>query len=321
MTLVDTERGIFIPKHRRRVGYVFQEGRLFPHLTVRQNLLFGRWFAPRGGAQRRTRRGHRSSRHRAPPRSPSERALRRREAARRDRTRAAHLARASCSWTSRSLRSTTPRKAEILPFIERLRDEAQIPIVYVSHSLAEVARLATTVVVLDDGKVAAAGSPEDVLGRTDLVAAGALGDAVAVIKATVSHHDEAFGLTALQSPAGTLQAPLVKLAVGTFVRVRVEARDVLLATEPPHGLSALNVLRGRVVRLRTAGPHAVDIDLDCNGERIAARLTRKSVDRLALRPGLEVYAVIKSIALGRDTVDRAPASTADAASTPMAGKA
>jgi molybdate transport system ATP-binding protein len=133
-----------------------------------------------------------------------------------------------------------------------------------------------------------------------------LAEGGALIKAAVLAHDRSFGITTLQSAAGPLQAPLVDLPVGTPVRVRVSARDVMIATEAPRALSAMNVLRGNVLRLSAVGPHLVEVALDCRGERLAARITRKSAERLGLAPGREVYAVLKSVALGNDTVDRAP---------------
>jgi molybdate transport system ATP-binding protein len=303
--LVDTKQGIFVPKYRRRVGYVFQEGRLFPHLTVRQNLLFGRWFTPKrerniafdqvldllgiahlldrrpgalsGGEKQRVAIG------RALLTSPRLLLL---------------------DEPLASLDET--RKEEILPFIERLRDEAQVPIVYVSHSISEVARLATTVVTILDGRVVAVGPPTEVLGRTDAMAPHDSAEAGAVIEAVICEHDPSFGLTLLQSPAGTLQAPHLDLPVGTPVRVRIRAREVMIATTPPDGLSALNVLPALVTALEAAGEGSVAVGLDCNGVRLAARLTRKSVDTLRLEPGRRVYAVIKSVALDRDTLGRAP---------------
>jgi molybdate transport system ATP-binding protein len=211
------------------------------------------------------------------------------------------------------------RKDEILPFIERLRDEARVPIVYVSHSLPEVARLATTVVVFQDGRITATGSPTDVLGRADVLAPYVLSEAGVLIEATVCGHDRAFGLTSLQSRAGLFQAPHLDLPIGTPVRIRVRARDVMIATARPDGLSALNVLSGVVRALDATADGLVEVGLDCGGVRLAARLTRKSIATLRLEPGREVYAVIKSVALDRDTLGRAPTpierASADASTT------
>ncbi len=314
--LVDTERRIFVPKHRRRVGYVFQEGRLLPHLTVRQNLLFGRWFTAKherstgldqvldllGLAQLMDRRpGALSGGEKQ--RVAIGRAL---------------LTSPRLLLLDEPLASLDDtRKEEILPFIERLRDEAEVPIVYVSHAMSEVMRLATTVVMILDGRIVAVGPPTDILGRTDLMARQDTSETGALIEAVICEHDSAFGLTKLRSGAGLLQAPHIDLPIGTPVRVRIRARDVMIATTRPDGLSALNVLPGDVTALDAAGEGSVDVDLDCGGVRLTARLTRKSADTLRLEPGRKVYAVIKSVAFDRESLGRAPGaggrSAADAA--------
>jgi molybdate transport system ATP-binding protein len=303
--LVDTERGLFVPKYRRRVGYVFQEGRLFPHLTVRQNLLFGRWFTPK-------RERHISLDQVLDLLGVGHLLDRRSGALSGGEKQRVAIGRALLT-SPRLLLLDEPlaslddtRKDEILPFIERLRDEAQVPIVYVSHSLPEVARLATTVVVLLNGRVVAVGPPTEVLGRADLIAPNAAAEAGVLIEATVAGHDRSFGLTVLQSRAGTFQAPHLDLPVGTPVRLRIRARDVMIATTRPDGLSALNVLPGVVRTLDRTAEGLVEVGLDCGGARLAARLTRKSINMLRLEPGRQVYAVIKSVALDRDALGPAP---------------
>jgi molybdate transport system ATP-binding protein len=317
-TLVDTDRGIFVPKSRRRVGYVFQEGRLFPHLTVRQNLLFGRWFTP-------PRERHVSLDQVLDLLDIGQLLDRRPGGLSGGEKQRVAIGRALLT-SPRLLLMDEPlaslddsRKDEILPFIERLRDEARVPIVYVSHSLAEVARLATTVVVFQDGRIIATGPPTDVLGRADVLAPYVAAEGGVLIEATVCGHDRAFGLTALQSRAGLFQAPHLDLPVGTPVRMRIRARDVMIATARPDGLSALNVLSGVVRALDFTAGGLVEVGLDCGGVRLAARLTRKSIATLQLEPGHEVYAVIKSVALDRDTLGRAPTpielTSADASTT------
>jgi molybdate transport system ATP-binding protein len=306
-TLTDTAAGIFVPTHRRRVGYVFQEGRLFPHLTVRQNLLFGRWFRP--SQERKIELetvldllgiGHLL--HRRPG------ALSGGEKQR------VAIGRALLA-SPRLLLMDEPlaaldeeRKAEILPFIERLRDQADVPIIYVSHSLAEVSRLANSIVMLRNGRVLAAGDPAEVLGRTELVPQDAAEEVGAVIEARISQHDTRFGLTTLQSKAGLLRAPYLDLPAGTIVRVRIRARDVMVANAPPVGLSALNVLEGKVIELRNRGETVVEVAIDCNGVKLAARLTRKSVETLRLAPEMPVYAILKSVALDKSTLAKSPLS-------------
>ena len=240
-TLVDTRAGILVPPHRRRIGYVFQEARLFPHLSVRQNLAFGRWFAPRreagpdfGQVVDLLGIGHLLAR-RPSGLSGGER---QRVAIGR-----ALLAKPRLLLMDEPLASLDEdRKAEILPFIERLRDEASIPIVYVSHSLPEVARLADTLVILDEGRVTAMGAAPDMLGRLGVLTGSR--DAGAVLPATVAAHDRAYGLTTLSTPAGELHIPLIDRPVGSHLRVQVSARDVMLSLARPVGLSALNVLSG-----------------------------------------------------------------------------
>jgi molybdate transport system ATP-binding protein len=310
--LVDTKQRIYVPKYRRRVGYVFQEGRLFPHLTVRQNLLFGQWFTAKrerhiGLDQVLDLLGIAHLMDRRPG------ALSGGEKQR------VAIGRALLT-SPRVLLLDEPlaslddsRKEEILPFIERLRDEADVPIVYVSHSISEVTRLATTVVVIQDGRIVAVGPPTDVLGREGLLDAHDAGEAGTLIEAVVAEHDLSFGLTTLRSPAGVLHAPRVELPIGTPVRVRIRARDVMIATARPDGLSALNLLPGRVTALDGSGEGSVAVGLDCGAVRLTARLTRKSVDTLGLAPGREVYAVIKSVALDRESLGRAPAGVTAAA--------
>lgn len=306
-TLVDTSRGIFVPKHRRRFGYVFQEARLFPHLTVRQNLLYGQWFTPRGertiGVEQVL---HLLNIQHLLDRRPG--ALsggeKQRIAIGRALLTSPHLL-----LMDEPLASLDESlKEEILPFIERLRDEAHVPIVYVSHSLLEVARLATTVVLIKDGHVVGVGAPTEVLGLRDLRAADPTADIGALIEATISGHDEAFGLTTIRCKAGTLYAPQLSLPVGVPIRLRIRARDVMIATSRPDTLSALNVLPGRVTGVERIGDGLAEIALDCSGIRLIARLTQKSTDSLSLAPERDLYAVIKAVSLDRDTMTRAPSS-------------
>jgi len=312
--LTDMANGIFVPARRRRIGYVFQEGRLFPHMTVRQNLLYGRWFAPRdasggdldqvvdmlgigqllgrrpanlsGGEKQRVAIG---------------RAL---------------LARPRLLVMDEPLASLDEaRKGEILPYIERLRDEAGVPIVYVSHQIAEVTRLATTMVVLSDGHVAAVGSPAAVMGRIDLFPLTGRAEAGAILMTRVAGHDTHFGLTTLVAASGDLRVPRLDLPVGSMLRVRIRARDVMIALAPPEGLSALNVLPGTVAEIGAAEGPIAEIRLDCAGEPLVARLTRRSIDTLGLAPGRRVYGVIKSIAFDHHALAGAtppPAPGADA---------
>jgi molybdate transport system ATP-binding protein len=310
--LTDTERGIFVPARRRRIGYVFQEGRLFPHLTVRQNLLYGRWFAPKvvgaGDIDHIVELlGVAALLHRRPANLSG--GEKQRVAIGR-----ALLARPRLLVMDEPLASLDEeRKTEILPYIERLRDEAGVPIVYVSHQVAEVTRLATTMVVLSEGRVAAVGPTAAIMGRIDLFPLTGRAEAGAILATRVAGHDAAFGLTTLHAAAGELRVPHLDLPVGAALRVRIRARDVMIALAPPAGLSALNVLPGTVAEIGQADGPIVEIRLDCAGEALIARLTRRSVEALGLEPGRHVYAVIKSIAFDHHAFAGAPpASGADA---------
>jgi len=298
--LVDIERSIFVPAHRRRVGYVFQEGRLFPHLSVRQNLLYGRWFAS-GGNDRDA--GH------IIDLLGIGALLDRRPAAlsggekQRIAIGRALLAKPRIVLMDEPLASLDEaRKAEILPYIERLRDRSRVPIVYVSHSLAEVTRLATTLIVLADGKVAATGPTDQIMQRLDLLPPSARAEAGSLLESRVESHDDAFALTTLRTRAGTFRVPRVDLAIGHPVRIRVRARDIIVATSAPQGLSAINTLRGVVTEIGVADGPAVDIRIDCAGDILVGRLTRYSVETLGLRPGLPVYTVVKSVAFDRRSI-------------------
>jgi molybdate transport system ATP-binding protein len=304
--LVDTARGIFVPTWQRRIGYVFQEGRLFPHLTVRQNLTFGRRFRPAVEREARLEAVVKLL-------GIGELLQRRPGALSGGEKQRVAIGRAFLS-SPRLLLMDEPlaaldetRKAEIEPYIEVLRDEYDIPIVYVSHSLKEVSRLAHAVVVLSGGRVAAMGDPAEVLSRAELVPPDSIEEAGALITARIFEHDAKFNLTMLESGAGPLRVPRLDLPIGTSVRVRLRARDVMVATAAPVGLSALNIFPGYVVALRESGDD-VEVDIDCNGVGVAARLTGKSVATLGLAVGMPVYAIVKAVTMDRSTLARSPLS-------------
>jgi len=296
--LMDTERGIRAPAHRRRVGYVFQEDRLFPHLTVRQNLLFGWWFAPGFTPAARfddivDLLGIGSLLDRRPGRLSG--GEKQRVAIGR-----ALLASPRLLLMDEPLASLdTRRKDEILPFIERLRDHASVPIVYVSHAVAEVTRLASTIVLISDGRVRAVGSLQEVMGRAELYPMAGRFEAGAVLAVRITAHDTRWGLTELSGAFGKLTVPRLPGPVGTALRVRIRARDVILAATPPTGISALNVLAGRVEAVVPIEEAALEVQLRLGNEPLLARVTRRSGATLGLVPGREVFAVIKTIAIDR----------------------
>jgi molybdate transport system ATP-binding protein len=305
--LLDTARGIAVPTHRRRIGYVFQESRLFPHLTVRQNLLYGRWFAPRTEHRDRFAEivdllGIGALLERRPAHLSGGEAQR------------VAIGRALLA-SPRLLLMDEPlaaldaeRKAEILPYVERLRDEAGVPIIYVSHAVAEVARLATTIVVLAGGKIAACGPAAEVMARPDLMPVIGRLEAGALIAARVAGHDAAHRLTRLICRGGEILVPLVDRPVGAAMRLRVRARDVMLATERPHGISALNILEGSIAEVAAdaRGP-GVNVRLDLAPtagdpgppQSLLARVTTRSAEELGLAPGRPVFAILKTVAIDR----------------------
>jgi molybdate transport system ATP-binding protein len=298
--LLDTAHGVFVPIHHRRLGYVFQEGRLFPHLTVRQNLLFGAWFAPRrtNSGQARLEEviellgigpllGRRPGRLSGgeKQRIAIGRAL---------------LAQPRLLLMDEPLASLdNDRKDEILPYLERLRDHGRVPIVYVSHAAAEVARLATTIVLVADGRVQAVGPAAEIMGRAGQYPLAGGFEAGAVLAATVMAHDPGWDLTDLSGGFGRLIVARLDLPVGSRLRVRIRARDVMLATRRPSGISALNVLPATIEALAATGEEAVEVQLRLGPERLLARITRRSQQALGLAPGCAVFAVIKAIAIDR----------------------
>ena len=308
VTLVDTGQRIFLPPHRRRIGYVFQESRLFPHLSVRHNLLYGRWFTPREGRRERLHDivgllGLGGLLDRRPAQLSG--GERQRVAIGR-----ALLASPRLLLMDEPLASLdAPRKEEILPYIERLRDEARLPIVYVSHAVAEVTRLATTMVLLSDGRVEAVGPVPEIMGRLDLAPMTGRFEAGAVLETRVAGHDEAAGLTRLEAGGSedeVFRVLRLDLPVGARVRVRVRARDVILGTTRPTGLSALNILAGEVVELAPDedGP-AVDVRLALpGGQTLLSRVTRRSAADLGIAPGRRLYAIVKTVALDRRSLGR-----------------
>lgn len=295
MVWQDERRGVFVPTFRRPLGYVFQEASLFPHLTVRRNLDYGlRRVAP---SERRVQLGQAVDLlgigdllDRLPDRLSGG-----------ERQRVA-IARALAT-SPRLLLMDEPlaaldlqRRSEILPYLERLHGELEIPLIYVSHQPDEVARLADHLVLLDRGRETASGPLAEMVTRLDLSLAH--GDAAgAVIEATVAAHDESFHLTYLEFAAGRVSIPREDLSVGTRRRVRVLARDVSITLAPQTGTSILNILPARIAGLAEERPGQVMVRLELTGAAILARITAKSAAQLELREGRNVYAQIKGMAL------------------------
>lgn len=299
--LFDSAAGVNVPPNRRRIGVVFQDARLFPHLSVAGNLAFARWVgrAPQRGAEARVVEllglGG---------------LMRRRPAALSggERQRVA-MARTLLSAPDLLLLDEPlasldeARKGEIMPYLERLRDDVGIPMIYVSHSVSEVVRLADRVVVLSEGRSVAVGPAARVFAQR-----GALGarDAGAVLEGVITGHEPADGLTALLLDGELgLTLPAVAAPVGARVRLRVPAADVMIARERPQGLSTRNILPARVDAIASGdGPGAlVTLALGEAGAAVlVARVTQQAARTLELSEGARCYAVLKAFAAPAEDV-------------------
>jgi len=295
LVLLDTAGRVELPAERRRCGVVFQDAKLLPHLSVESNLRYGARRAPCEAAgpgfeevvdllgiepllRRRPRALSGGERQRV--------ALGR-----------ALLSRPRLLLMDEPLAALDgPRKAEIMPFLERLRDVARVPVLYVTHALDEVDRLADTLVLMDAGRVVAAGPLEELAARTDLPSFSGRRDAGAVLPCRVDAHDAHRGLTRLGFAGGELLVPLRPEPAGTRLRLRLRARDVAVATERARGISSHNILACTVAAVAPAGPHEALVTLHVGPTPLLARLTRDAVARLALTPGMAVFALVKSTA-------------------------
>ncbi|MGH8205631.1 MAG: molybdenum ABC transporter ATP-binding protein [Steroidobacteraceae bacterium] len=288
--------GYFLPTHRRSVGYVFQEPSLFPHHDVRGNLQYGLQRVPpalrRIGFDETVRLLGLEAllEHRPEQLSGGQR---QRVAIAR-----ALLASPQLLLMDEPLTSLDETsKAEILPHLERLHDALSIPVIYVSHALGEVMRLADDLVLLEAGQVRAAGPLQQLLTRTDLPL-GHLGDGGTVIEGVIDAHDPGYHLSFVMISGGRLALSMQTLPIGHRVRVRIDARDVSLALEPPQRSSITNILRATALELRTDGdPAQVLVRLQVGDDLMLARVTRRSAVQLGLAAGTPLYVQIKSVAL------------------------
>lgn len=296
----DASTGIDLPVEARGIGYVFQDARLFPHLSVTGNLRYGlkrargtysvdwdsvvavlglehlldrRPWNLSGGERQRVAIG---------------RAL---------------LRQPALLLMDEPLASLdAPRKAEVLPYIERLSREFAVPVLYVSHSVEEVARLADHLVIMDAGRTVASGELSDVMSCPDHAPLLGQYEAGSVLECTVQQHHDDYALTHLRCADGQLRMPRLDLEVGTALRVRIRARDVSLALSRPMDVSISNKLPGRVVQIVPRdGPYA-DVTVDLGQHTLRALVTRESCDRLGLQPGTPVWAMIKSVSLDSRSV-------------------
>ena len=296
--ILDTARGFSLPTHKRRIGYVFQDSRLFPHLNVEKNLIFG---------AKRTKIkptkdeidslislldiGHLLSRYPANLSGGEKQRI--------------ALGRAILS-NPLFLLLDEPlaaldhrRKEEILPLIERLRDESEIPILYVSHSIDEVTWLADHMILLNHGRIAAEGNIHDIMNRLDLYPLTGRFEAGTVFEARIVAHDTTEGMTHLAFDGGTIKLAQMRGNVGEAVRLRIRARDVMLARSEPKDISANNILPVKITDYRADSNSHIDIQLLCGSTKLMARITQTSWSRMALGKDQNLFAIVKSVSMDR----------------------
>ena len=296
-------RHFLAPEHRR-IGYVFQDALLFPHLSVAQNLDYGAARRTSGQSVSRdevidllglgallARRPHHLSGGEA-QRVSIGRAL---------------LSAPRLLLMDEPLSSLDPRRrADIMPFIEALHRRLDLPILYVSHNIDEIARLADRVIVLNEGRIAASGGVADVLNQPDMqrliLGEDGAGDPATIVEAIVAAHDIAHHATSLSLGEARISLPLLPLEVGTIVRLRIHARDVAIATEPPRHISIQNIIEAQINAIAPTGSGQCDITLKVGGSHmLKARITAKAQETLGLHDGMKVWALVKSVALASGT--------------------
>ncbi|MGH8181262.1 MAG: molybdenum ABC transporter ATP-binding protein [Steroidobacteraceae bacterium] len=295
VTLTDTRGRIHVPVERRRIGYVFQDARLFPHLGVLANLRYGERRAPKetraigldtvlallglepllkrrpyqlsGGERQRVALG---------------RTL---------------LSQPRLLLLDEPLASVdAARREEVLPYLETLRDSLSIPMVYVSHQLDEVLRLATHVALMEAGEIVAFGTLSDISVRPELRAIVGPEAVGAILDGTVTRVDAAAGMADIQLGGGVLHVSLQNARAGAPIRIQLLARDIILATEPARGLSVRNALQGVISEISPDFGQAVLIKIDIGaGTAVLARVTKHALQALELRVGMSIWVLVKAV--------------------------
>jgi len=294
--LFDAAQGLCVPTQRRRVGYVFQDLRLFPHLNVEHNLRYGlKRSVDRGGAigwqhtielldlgsllQRRTAQLSGGERQRV--------ALAR-----------ALLSQPRLLLLDEPLSAIDTRKRnELLPYFERLRDELALPIILITHQFEDLLRLANRVVLLDAGRVLAQGELPELSLRPEMRSVLGPEASGAVIEGIVERIDTASGLATVRIGSSRLLLPATGLSHGQRVRLQLLARDLIIATLRPQGLSVRNQLSGTINSVADDGEHNVLVGIDAEGVTLQARITSSAARQLNLQPGLPVWVLVKAVSL------------------------
>jgi molybdate transport system ATP-binding protein len=303
--LLDTERRLSLPPERRRIGYVFQDARLFPHLSVASNLKYGEARAPAHHyvtldavadlldlgslMNRRTHQLSGGERQRV----AMGRAL---------------LSQPNLLLLDEPLASIdAARRDEVLPYLETLRDQLNVPMVYVSHDFDEVLRLATYVVLMESGKTIAQGGVAEMSLNKDLrliIGADAVG---AIVEGSVLGTDPSSGLMRVKVGNGELKVHAADIAPGTKLRVQLLARDLIVATRPPRNLSVRNILAGVITAVTSDDADSDLIAIDIGATLIMARVTKAATRELKLAPGLPAWALVKAVSLRSHSFAAPPA--------------
>jgi molybdate transport system ATP-binding protein len=291
--LEDSSSGICVPPEQRRIGYVFQDGRLFPHMSVLRNLRYGLTRSA----------GRRIALEQIAPLLGLDPLLSRRphQLSGGEKQRVS-LGRALLSQPDLLLLDEplaaldAARREEVLPYLEKLRDTFSIPMVYVSHQFDEVLRLATRVVLLDAGRVLAQGTLNEVSLVPALRAIVGSESVGAVLDGVVTRVDSSSDMADLRVGNGELHVSVRDVRAGDRVRVQLLARDIILATEAPKGLSVRNELRGVVAGLADDEDEAVLVTVDVGGgTNVLSRVTRRAAEALGLRVGLDLWVLVKAV--------------------------
>ncbi|MGH1578156.1 molybdenum ABC transporter ATP-binding protein [Planktotalea sp.] len=300
--LFDHARGINLPPFKRRIGYVFQDARLFPHLTVARNLDFGARFA------------------RNPPSEPQRRRLidvlgieallkRRPGGLSGGEKQRVALGRALLSDPQLLLLDEPlaaldqSRKQEILPYLERLRAEGGPAMIYVTHDMSEIVRLADTLVVLRGGRCVTQGLAEDVLADPSNVKLIGVQDAGALLSGVIDHHAQD-GLSAIRLSNGFLHVPKIDAEVGKKVRLRIRAQDVILSLASPQGLSTQNALEVQITEIHHGEGPSVAIALRAGSDRLLARISARALAQMELRKGQKIWAILKANAVPTSAISQ-----------------
>lgn len=300
----DTDRRVMVPAHERHIGYVFQDGRLFPHLSVEGNLSFAVERSRRRNSGGR-KSGARFSSDTPMPAVVNSLDLKELLGRKPDTLSGGEIQRVAMGRallaTPRVMLLDEPlsaldvrRKAEIIPYVERLASDFGVPVLYVTHNVDEVARLASSMVLMADGRVAAIGGVAEILEQVELWSITGRLEAGSLLKAITGKTRD--GMTALDVGGETLRVPAIGVGAGASVHLRVQAREVSIARERPERLSIRNVLPASLVSIEFSEPPFVELLLDVHGQHLRSRVTREAVEDLDLREGQPVFALIKSVA-------------------------